>query len=438
MFDIDSSIIDNVTPLCVIMEKYGSDKGSIRPSKHNYTRLYHSLFNGHVNSAMRIFELGIGTNNVNLASNMGENGKPGASLKGWSEYFPNSQIFGADIDRDILFQESNIKTYYCNQVDRLSIREMWNHPDLNDNFDIILEDGLHTFDANVCFFENSIHKLKPGGLYIIEDVIAHNLHLYQSKIEQWKSIYPGLSFRIENIPNECNNFDNCLIVIQNNNCKFYNVNSVYNTEYTNKLYKNKHIFYEIYEKCGKTFMAGCGSYLFDGVTYEYYQGMYDKQELLFNSTKHVKNVLEIGSYMGHSMFIMLLANPNVNITCIDIDDKFTSVAVDVLNKYFNNAITFIHSDSISALSSLTERYDFFHIDGDHQNDYIMKEFSLIQKLNSNSEYLNVMFDDEDCMRELQRYIDTNLRVKMKVIPDCKWANVLYKISTQTPYAGQYA
>jgi hypothetical protein len=54
MFDIDRSIINNVTPLCVIMEKYGSDKGSTRPSKHNYTQLYHSLFSGHVNSAMKL------------------------------------------------------------------------------------------------------------------------------------------------------------------------------------------------------------------------------------------------------------------------------------------------------------------------------------------------------------------------------------------------
>ena len=37
-------------------------------------------------------------------------------------------------------------------------------------FDIIIEDGLHTFEANKCFFENSIHKVKRGGIYIIEDI----------------------------------------------------------------------------------------------------------------------------------------------------------------------------------------------------------------------------------------------------------------------------
>ena len=42
------------------------------------------------------------------------------------------------------------------------------------------------------------------------------------------------------------------------------------------------------------------------------------------------------------------------------------------NKYFNNAITFIHSDSLSALNKLFQNnstFDFFHIDGRHENDY---------------------------------------------------------------------
>ena len=427
MFDINSTIISSVTPLCGIMEKYGSDKGNTQElHHHNYTRFYHSLFNAQANSNLRIFELGLGTNDVNIPSNMGKYGKPGASLRGWSEYFPNSQIFGADIDRNILFQEPRINTYYCDQTDERSIREMWNKQDLNDNFDIIVEDGLHTFQANVCFFENSIHKLKPGGIYIIEDIIVHNLHSYQYKIEQWKTMYPNLSFRIVNIPNNLNSYDNCLL-LASNNCKFHKVNSIYNTEYTNKLVAYKHVFYEIYEKCGNVFMPGCGSYLFDGQTYDYYQGMYEKQELLFKSVKRAKKVLEIGSYMGHSMLIMLLANPDLKITCIDIDDSFTSVAVEVLNKYFNNAITFIHSDSISALSNLTESYDFFHIDGHHENSHIMKEFAYIQKLNSSSDYINVVFDDELSMRELQRHIDTNLKIKTKIVPDCEWANVFYQL-----------
>ena len=96
---------------------------------------------------------------MNVPSNMGPNGRPGASLYGWSEFFFNSDIFGADIDTEILFNTDKIKTFYCDQTNPHIIKYMWNEPKLQENFDVIIEDGLHTFNANVCFFENSIHKL---------------------------------------------------------------------------------------------------------------------------------------------------------------------------------------------------------------------------------------------------------------------------------------
>ena len=115
--------------------------------------------------------------------------------------------------------------------------------------------------------------------------------------------------------------------------EFDAINNLHNTEFTNRLAQNKHIFYEIYEACNSTFWKGCGSYLFDGQEYKYCDIMYEKQELLYNLVKSATNVLEIGTYMGHSLLIMLLSNPNLKITCLDIDDKYTRHAVNILNTY---------------------------------------------------------------------------------------------------------
>jgi hypothetical protein len=206
------------------------------------------------------------------------------------------------------------------------------------------------------------------------------------------------------------------------------INNKYNTEFTNKLLENKHIFYEIYEACTNKFMEPCGSYLFDGQTYDYCELMYEKQELLFNSMKNVENVLEIGTYMGHSLFIMLLSNPNLQITCVDINDEYTLPAITVLNKYFNNAITFIHSDSLSALEKIEKKFDFFHIDGCHDNNYISKEFEFIQKLNSRPDnVLRVIFDDQLCLPKLQNDISVQYNIIKKVIPNCSWNNVYFEI-----------
>lgn len=206
------------------------------------------------------------------------------------------------------------------------------------------------------------------------------------------------------------------------------INDKYNTEFTNRLVANKHIFYEIYESCNYKFWIGCGSYLFDGSSYKYCELMYEKQELLYNSVKSAKNVLEIGTYMGHSLLIMLLANPLLKITCIDICDQYTRPAVNILNKYFNNAITFIHSDSLTALDKLNDKFDFFHIDGHHENGYISKEFKLVEKLNNSSDnILRVIFDDQISLTNLQYDIKNNYKVIKYVIPQCSWNNIYYEI-----------
>lgn len=203
------------TPLCSIMGRHGSDKGNsdLNTSWHNYTTFYYSIFKDWKDKKIRIFELGLGTNNTNIASNMGKDGVPGASLHGWVEFFPNAKVFGADIDKDILFETGRIKTFYCDQTKPHEIMNMWKNSELLENFDIIIEDGLHTFEANVCFLENSIHKLKRGGYYIIEDIVFGEERRMLEKIEEWKTKFPFMQFTLLKIPHTRNNVDNTLLVV---------------------------------------------------------------------------------------------------------------------------------------------------------------------------------------------------------------------------------
>jgi hypothetical protein len=199
------------TPLCEIMGRFRSDKSYLPIKWHNYTIFYYSIFQSLRDKPLHIFELGLGTNNVNMKSNMGKDGVPGASLYGWAEFFPNATIVGADIDRDILFQTPRIKTYYCDQTNPSEIKEMWDR--VPEQFDIIVEDGLHTYDANVCFFENSIHKLKETGIYIIEDIAEKDIPSFTIKIAEWMRQYPTRSFELVRLPLKENNYDNTVLYI---------------------------------------------------------------------------------------------------------------------------------------------------------------------------------------------------------------------------------
>jgi len=203
------------------MEKHGSDKGYTvdKPTSfHNYTLYYNSLFAPRRYEKLRLFELGIGTTNCDIACNMGKDGTAGASLRAWREYFPQVNIFAADIDKTILVEEDRIKTYYCDQMSKESIYDMWTqNTELWEGFDIIIDDALHTFDANKLFFENSVHKLNVNGVFIIEDVGSFHLANYKDQIKIWENKYPNLDFRLLDyieLNHKTNIYDNELIVVK--------------------------------------------------------------------------------------------------------------------------------------------------------------------------------------------------------------------------------
>jgi len=197
------------TKFCRVMTKHGSDKGRA----HNYTTVYSALFRGRYDQPLRIFELGLGTNSPDVPSTMGVFGVPGASLRGWRELFPHAFVYGADIDRGILFQEDRIKTFYCDQLDRSSVRELWSHPDLQAGVDIIIEDGLHTFEANVSFLEESLDHLRPGGIYICEDIMWNRVGEWCDRLETiYSKQYPTYEFAFAVLPDRGNQANNLLVV----------------------------------------------------------------------------------------------------------------------------------------------------------------------------------------------------------------------------------
>ena len=207
------------TPLCKLMKDFGSDKGSLFDVElHNYTTYYYAILSHLRDQPLRVFEMGIGSNDTTVPSNMGAAGRPGASLRGWKAFLPKAQIFGADIDRKALFSEERIQTFYCDMTKPDQVAAMWKEPALARSLDLMVEDGLHVFDAQVTFFENSVQKLAKGGVYIIEDVAAKEIPRFEAKTREWQSRFAALdlSFRIIRLPHPHDRPDNNLIVAQRN------------------------------------------------------------------------------------------------------------------------------------------------------------------------------------------------------------------------------
>lgn len=195
-----------------LMNLYGSDKGG-KNDQHNYAEYYSYIFKKKRKIIKNFLEIGLGSNNTEIACNMGVEGKPLASLKAWRDYFPNAEIYGGDIDKNILKDGLRIKTFYLDQTDPTSISKMFKK--IGDkNFDIILDDGLHEFSANICLFENSIKFLDNYGTYIIEDVYYKDKKKF---IDYFKDL--DYQFSLVDIYHDKNILNNCIVVIQKNNEK---------------------------------------------------------------------------------------------------------------------------------------------------------------------------------------------------------------------------
>jgi hypothetical protein len=198
-----------------LFQKHGSDKGASRLSglpypwpPHTYADLYDSMWSKMRKEIRNVFECGIGTNSYSFSANMGPNGIPGASLRAWRDYFVNAQVYGADIDRGTLFSENRISTHWVDQLSQDSIRSLWDEIG-NVKFDIILDDGLHSFVAGSTFFVGSINSLAENGVYVIEDVSNSNLLKYMNFFKNRSYIVEYHMFQAE-----YQNYDNNLILIR--------------------------------------------------------------------------------------------------------------------------------------------------------------------------------------------------------------------------------
>jgi len=171
-FWVHGGSTDAAAQLKQILDKYGSDKGGY----HDYHRVY-----GHIlsspSSVTAVLEIGLGTNNEDVISNMGQTGNPGASLRAFRDFLPNAKIYGADVDKRVLFSEDRIRTFFVDQTDLSSFDALGKN--VGTDFDLIIDDGLHSPNANIAVLAFAFNKLKRGGWFVVEDIPESALPVWQ-------------------------------------------------------------------------------------------------------------------------------------------------------------------------------------------------------------------------------------------------------------------
>lgn len=125
--------------------KHGTDKATF----HGFCDFYEQHLPGRDFSG-RLLEIGI----------MG-----GCSLRMWSEYYPDAEIVGIDIDdKGYLDLPDNVSVIVGDATDHHVMQPLG-------DFDIIVDDGSHlTSDQQMSFLWLFYNQLQPGGVYILEDL----------------------------------------------------------------------------------------------------------------------------------------------------------------------------------------------------------------------------------------------------------------------------
>ena len=148
---------------------------------HGYMELYDEYFT----------RQGLTRENVRHVLEIGTN--KGSSLRVWAEFFLNARIDGIDITRQYEvakhLEHPSIHTRIVDQGESVDLRRFLvsDVPDVK--FDLIIDDGSHDQYDQQLSLSILFSHLKPGGLYVIEDLITGE-NWWDSSIYNKKMIIP--------------------------------------------------------------------------------------------------------------------------------------------------------------------------------------------------------------------------------------------------------
>lgn len=142
---------------------HGTDKGDLGPDGNHYANWYENWFLHIKQTVTNILEIGVYN---------------GGSTRAFHDYFPNANILGIDLYDKTEYENNRITTKIVDQgnseqLDNF-ILECYQQ---NLEFDIIIDDGSHDVAHQQLTFGKLFKLVKPGGLYIIEDMCTSYFNL---------------------------------------------------------------------------------------------------------------------------------------------------------------------------------------------------------------------------------------------------------------------
>ena len=144
-------MIEDPPPRLTVRQVFEQHQGRLIDRWSHYFPIYERHLAKFVGRPIRMLEIGVGH---------------GGSLQMWKRWFgPKAKIIGLDIDPQCKgYEEDQIEVRIGDQA-KPPVR-------VDDDFDIIIDDGSHQHSDQLASFKALWPKIRSGGVYIIED--CHN------------------------------------------------------------------------------------------------------------------------------------------------------------------------------------------------------------------------------------------------------------------------
>ena len=172
---------------------FGTDKWA----GHWYTQHYQRYFWPLRARKLNVLEIGVGGYDDSAAG--------AESLRMWKAFFRRSRIVGIDVQDKTRFREHRIDIRQCDQTDSEALRRLC---DEYGGFDIVIYDGSHLNDQVINSFQILFPRLRPNGIYVVEDTQTSYWPTWgggigspKSSMEFFKALVDGLNhqeYAIEN------------------------------------------------------------------------------------------------------------------------------------------------------------------------------------------------------------------------------------------------
>ena len=141
---------------------------------HGYTRIYEQYLEPIRTQIRNVVEIGVNA---------------GGSLHMWREYLPQARIWGIDINPECKYYEyKNVNVFTGSQTDEAFLSKCCD--EIGSPIDMILDDGSHVNKFTIKSFHALFPRLKPKGIYIIEDLGCSYSKI--DSVENCREVWPGM------------------------------------------------------------------------------------------------------------------------------------------------------------------------------------------------------------------------------------------------------